>query len=281
MDLVRVSRRFDQTPMWDAYTGQKLAAQCQMTAWDNPRRDGLTTIRRTLSVAGNCRFPRRHAVIIGGLPWLISRLDNPDLWGTKINRDGYVAQQALLGINATTAEMLTETGTPTYLSRVWVKDVKDISTTSEAQGQYYVYFTQAEPVQESEFLYVDGRWHLVRNIVSGTAGLMIAECNELEADCVVQVKLQTPGAYNPVTETYDAAAEVVLKAIWLEWRDDYRHGLPSHEAEQTGDERLRFQAADAHHIRGDTRLELRGVTWQVTDIEPRLHGAVSAAIRRV
>ena len=43
MDLVAVSRRFDMTPLWDAYTGEKLSATCQVTVWDNPRRDGLTS----------------------------------------------------------------------------------------------------------------------------------------------------------------------------------------------------------------------------------------------
>ena len=281
MRLETVSSRFDRTPMWDAYTGQLLAGRCQMTAWDNPRRDGLTTIRRTLSMKNSTRLPARRALLIGGLAWIVARFDNVDTWGRHVSRDGYIAQQAMLGKVGSTDEVLLNTCTRSYLSRVWVKDVKDISTTSEAQGQYYVYFTETEQVTEGEFVFVDSRWHLVRNIISGTAGFMVAECNELEADCITEVELQAEGAYDPVTETYSDLTNRVLYAIRTTWKDDYTNDLASNEKEQIGDVRLRFSSGDADLIKLESRLTIQGKLWQVTGIEPRKGGAVSVSLRRV
>lgn len=281
MELYKVARRFDRSPMWDAYTGVRLPQKCQMTVWDSPRRDGLTTIRRTISVAPETVMPKRGTLYIGGAYWIISRLANPDTWGNHNIRTGYVAQMATLGRVANTDELLSDGSKPVFMSRTWVKDVKDITVTSEAQGQYYIYFPQGENLQEGEFAFIDNRWHIIRNIITGTAGLMIAECNELEVDAVVEVSIRTQGKYNPVTETYEEGEELKFKAVRMAWRDDYKHGLPTREAEQIGDIRLRIRAEDSGFVSRNTRLEIDGVTWQVADIEPRNSGAVSAVLRRV
>jgi hypothetical protein len=281
MGLEHVSARFDRSPMWDAYTGKRLKAKCQMTSWDSPRRDGLTTIRRTLSMAAQCKLPERHAVVVGGQAWIVSPLHNPDTWGGHTSRVGYIAQAAVQGVAANTVQVLSGGGTEVYLSRVWVKDVKDITTTSEAQGQYYVYFARGEPVTEGGFVYIDGRWHVVRNIIAGTAGLMVAECNELEPDCITDVETISDSAYDPVTETYTPAAAQTFPVIRMAWRDDYAHHLPSRENEQIGDTRLRVRESDKHFIRQDGRLKFDGVLWQVVEIGRRRDGSVSVTVRRV
>lgn len=280
-ELHQVSSYFDRTPMWDAYTGQKLRAKCQVTPWDTPRRDGMTTIRRTLFVKFGTVFPHRGAVVIAGQVWIISRLNNPDTWGEAVAREGYVAQYARVGRLADTQEMIDGTGYLVYVSRVWIKDVKDITTTSEAQGQYYIYFTHVEPVKVGGFILSDGRWHIVRNIINGTAGLMIAECNELEDDCVVDVEVRLAGEYDPVSETYTDSEVVNFKSILMNWRDDYYHSMSSHEPEQVGDMRLRIPSGYANLVTEDTRLHLKGHEWKI--VESRLHedGSESAVIRRI
>ncbi|PJO10753.1 hypothetical protein CRG49_000605 [Neisseria sp. N95_16] len=267
--------------MWDAYTGQKLRAKCQVTPWDTPRRDGMTTIRRTLFVKAGTVFPYRGAVVVAGQVWIISRLNNPDTWGENIAREGYVAQYARVGRLADTQAMIDNTGYPLYLSRVWVKDVKDITTTSEAQGQYYIYFTHAEPVKVGGFILSDDRWHIVRNIINGTAGLRVAECNELEEDCIVDVAIHLAGEYDPVSETYTDSERVNFKSILMNWRDDYYHSMPSREPEQVGDMRLRIPPEHTDLVTEDTRLHLKGYEWKV--VESRLHedGSESAVIRRI
>lgn len=280
-DLHEVSSMFERTPMWDAYTGRKLAVKCQITPWDTPRRDGMTTIRRTFFVKPNSKFPRRKAVIVANQVWLIARLSNPDTWGRNISREGYVAQYANLGLLADTEDVLSGNGYPVYVSRVWVKDVKDITSTSESQGQYYIYYTSEEPVYEGAFVFSDGRWHVVRNIISGTAGLMVAECNELEPDCVVDVETTQSGEYDPVLETYTDATRSVFKAVMLAWKDDYNHSMPSREAEEIGDKRLRVQSSDSSLITQDAVLSIKGFTWKVVEYQPKLDGSVSVVIRRV
>lgn len=281
MGLEHVSSRFDLTPVWDAYTGEKLAAKCQLTAWDTPRRDGLTTIRRTLYTAQNYKLPARCGLIFAGAYWIAARLRNPDAFGRHNPRVGYVVQQAYPAKRGNVNQVLSNTTTEVLLSRVWVKDVKDITSDSEFQGQYYVYFTEAERIGISEFLFVDGRWHIVRGIVSGTAGLMIAECNELAEDCIVNVEVQAAAVYDPVTESYSNGSDQTIPAVFMEWRDEYVNELPSNEKEQTGDKRIRVSNLHGRLLGMDTRLKIRGTTWQVTGLDTKADGSVSAALRRV
>ena len=97
MRLEQVSRFFDRTPMWDAYTGQKLRAKCQVVAWDSPRRDGLTTLRRTFYMRYGSHLPTRRTVVVGGEAWLVATDPSGDSFGAAVTRVGYVAQQAHLG----------------------------------------------------------------------------------------------------------------------------------------------------------------------------------------
>lgn len=281
MKLKAVARRFDLTPMWDVYTGQKLKAKCQVTAWDSPRRDGLTTVRRTLSMAYGAQLPARGAVVIGGDAWIVARDPSPDTFGYDVVRMGYVAQQAHIGKVGRTADVLDGTAKEVFLSRVWVKDVKDITTTSEAQGQYYIYFTEGEPVEQGQFLFIDGLWHICRNILTSAAGFFVAECNELEPDCVIDVPLVTQGRYNPITEQHEPAAPEVLKGILLGWRDDYVHELASAAKEQVGDIRIRFRAGDSGSLKLTSRMTHDGDEWQVVSMTERNDGSMSVVWRRV
>ena len=144
MQLKDVATKFDTTPIYNAYTGKMLAFTCQVTLWDNPRRDGLTTLRRTISVRKGFKLPNRRAVVIGQKAWIVGTYAHPDTFDADIVREGYVMQFAELGGLGTSREFLDLKPTPVYMSKVWIKDSKDISTTSEGQGQYNIYFTEGE-----------------------------------------------------------------------------------------------------------------------------------------
>ena len=279
MDLVSVAQLFDTTPMWDAYSGRLLKAKCQVTVWDNPRRDGLTTLRRTLSMSREAKLPTRRAVIIGGHVWLVSAFFNPDTWGAAVNRKGCVAQLAELGKVATTDQVLESTCESVYLSRVWVKDVKDITTSSEFQSQYYVYFSTGEQLEEGEFVFIKHRWHIIRNIYTATAGFSIAECNELERKCICSIEVDV-GSYDPVTESISSEVHKV-PVIQLDWRDDYCNRLPSAEPQQVGDIRFRTSRKYAHLLTEGSKFYFDGLQWTRVRVEHKNFGAVSVVLRRV
>ena len=121
----------------------------------------------------------------------------------------------------------------------------------------------------------------MRGIVSGTAGLMIAECNELAEDCIVNVEVQAAAVYDPVTESYSNGTAQTIPAVFMEWRDEYVNELPSNEKEQTGDKRIRVSDLHGRLLGMATRLKVRGTLWQVTGLDTKADGSVSAALRRV
>lgn len=279
MDLVAVSRRFDMTPLWDAYTGEKLSATCQVTVWDNPRRDGLTTLRRTLSMAYSVELPARHTLIIGGQVWIVSAYSNPDTWEKDVSRKGYVAQLAELGRISRTSQLLDGSGEYVYMSRVWVKDVKDITTSSEFQSQYYIYFTKGENFEEGEFAFIKDRWHIIRNVYTSTAGFYIAECNELEPECIFSLSVDV-GDYDPVSETTTKDIRQI-PVIKLDWRDDYTNSLPSAEPQQVGDIRFRTSQEYAEYLEKAVEVYFEGAKWKLVRVEHRNHGAISVVVRKV
>ncbi len=281
MELKNVAKRFDTTPMWESYTGKKLRARCQITPWDNPRRDGLTTVRRTISVEHRTLFPLRRAIYAGGAHWIVGDKHNPDTLNNSVTRVGYIVQQAEKGLVGETSQVLENSCKPTFMSRVWVKDVKDVTITSETQSQYFIYYVPYEDILDGSFIQLNGRWHIVHNTVTGVSGLNIAYCSELERDCVHTVKITTDGEWNPITESYAAGVSVSVKCIVTTPRDDFSNQLASRVTIQLGDVRLRFQSGYSQLVDLTTTIDYLGDIWQVIGIQDRTDESFSALIRRL
>lgn len=283
MKFESVSRKFDNTLMWDAYSGKPLKFRCQITAWDAPRRDGLTTVRRSMSVDAGFIPPSRRGIIAARQFWIMSHQPAHDTWNGNVHRAGYILQQATPADIFNTEDLLSSDGrgTVSLASRVWVKDVKDITTESEQQSQYLIYFAVGESVRESDFVMISERLHIVRNLYESAAGFLTAECNELEPDCIVGVSLVSKGHYNPVKETYEDTLGENFPAVRMNWKDDYSNHMPSFSKEEVGDKRLRISREHSQFVKMESRLHFDGNYWTVTGIDKRLDGAVSVSVRRV
>lgn len=283
MKFESVSRKFDRTLMWDAYNGKLLKYRCQITAWDVPRRDGLTTVRRSMSVDANFVPPQRRGIIAAKQFWIMSHFPSHDTWGNNVHRAGYILQHAEPAEIFGTENLLASDGIglTALASRVWVKDVKDISQESELQSQYLIYFAVGENIRESDFVLLSDRVHIVRNLYESAAGFLVAECNELETDCIIGVSLVSTGHYNPVTESYEDEKSVAFPAVRMNWKDDYSNHLPSFAKEEVGDRRLRLSREHAPLVKMDSKLDFDGHRWSVTGIDDRPDGAVSVSVRRV
>lgn len=278
MQLKDVARRFDTTPIFEAYTGEIWPHRCQVTLWDNPRRDGLTTLRRTISGGKGFTLPPRRAVVIGEKAWIVGTYAHPDTFDADIVREGYVMQFAQLGAVGTALDFFNSTFKPVYVSRVWVKDVKDISTTSEAQSQYFIYFTEDEDVREGEFIFVHNRLHIVRNIKKEASGLWTAEANELEDEVFGEIKFPGGSTYDPITETWTGGTLNTAPAIVLKWNDDYIYDLASHEKPLVGDIRMRLRSTDTPSL--DDLITYHDLEYRVVSITPRGPDVNSVVIRR-
>lgn len=278
MQIKDVAAKFDTTPVYDAYTGALLPYRCQVTLWDNPRRDGLTTLRRTISGGKGFQLPPRRAVVIGSQAWIGGTYMHPDTFDADVVRVGCVIQFAELGGLGTSREFLDMEPTPVYLSKVWIKDVKDISTTSESQGQYNIYYTEGENVQEGEFLYIQNRMHIVRNCMKGAGGLWIAEVNELEPECFQEISFGVEGEYDPIMDEYVGGDVKKANVIVLRWNDDYEYELPSHEKYQVGDIRMRVKVEESPVIGDD--VTYLGDVYTVVSVTERADSVNSVVIRR-
>ena len=282
MKLQNVARFFDSTPLRDAYTNANFGVG-QLDLFDDSKRDGVTVLRRVLSVVAQWTPPPRGVLSFTGESWIVG-LAYPDVFKGQVIRKRFILHRSD-GICQflTGDELLTPgaTGLKAHASKAWVKDVKDISTTSDLQSQYVVYAAKSEALAQGMFVrFPDGTILLARNSYSAVSGFRALECSELEPDALttVQLTLQRP-TYDPVLETYAAVAPVAVPAIVTRFLDDYEFRNEKMPDAFIGDLRVRVRAVDAVGVQAGDSLTLNSKSWKILSVDPRADSTLSMHIR--
>ena len=282
MKLQNVDRFFDSTPLRDAYTNANFGVG-QLDLFDDSKRDGVTVLRRVLSVVAQWTPPPRGVLSFTGENWLVG-LSYPDVFKGQVIRKRFILHrsdgicQFLTGDELLTAGA---TGLKAHASKAWVKDVKDISTTSDLQSQYVVYAAKSEALAQGMFVrFPDGTTLLARNSYSAVSGFRALECSELEPDALttVQLTLQRP-TYDPVLETYATVAPVAVPAIVTRFLDDYEFRNEKMPDAFIGDLRVRVRAVDAVGVQAGDSIALNSKSWKILSVDPREDSTLSMHVR--
>lgn len=282
MKFQNVARFFDSTPLRDAYTNANFGVG-QLDLFDDSKRDGVTVLRRVLSVVAQWTPPPRGVLSFTGEIWIVG-LAYPDVFKGQVIRKRFILHRSD-GICQflTGDELLTPgaTGLKAHASKAWVKDVKDISTTSDLQSQYVVYAAKSEALAQGMFVrFPDGTTLLARNSYSAVSGFRALECSELEPDALttVQLTLQRP-TYDPVLETYATVAPVVVPAIVTRFLDDYEFRNEKMPDAFIGDLRVRVRAVDAVGVQAGDSIALNSKSWKILSVDPREDSTLSMHVR--
>ena len=282
MRFPNVANYFDRTPIRDAYSRISLG-HGQLDLFDDSKRDGVTVLRRVLSTKSSWNAPLRGVVDLAGASWMVGNAYPDQFYGAIVRKRYILHRSEGLCQFLTGNELLTAgaVGIRAHASKVWVKDTKDISTTSEQQSQYVVYAPMSETLSQGLYVrFPDGTLLLARNCFPTAAGFRALECSELEPTALTTIQMVVQRAtYDPVTETYAAVAPAPIPAVVTRFLDDYEFRNEKMSDAFVGDLRVRVRAVDAPQVRAGDTIALNAVQFNVLSVDTRADNTLSLHVR--
>jgi len=282
MRFPNVANYFDRTPIRDAYSRISLG-HGQLDLFDDSKRDGVTVLRRVLSTKSSWNAPLRGVVDLSGASWMVGNAYPDQIYGAIVRKRYILHRSEGLCQFLTGNELLTAgaVGIRAHASKVWVKDTKDISTTSEQQSQYVVYAPMSEALSQGLYVrFPDGTLLLARNCFPTAAGFRALECSELEPTALTTIQMVVQRAtYDPVTETYAAVAPAPIPAVVTRFLDDYEFRNEKMSDAFVGDLRVRVRAVDAPQVRAGDTIALNAVQFNVLSVDTRADNTLSLHVR--
>jgi hypothetical protein len=281
MRLVDAAAYFDRTVCTDAYTlGSPFNGQ--LNVFDDSARDGTTVLRRVLSVADGTPIPARRAIQAHGQFYIIGA-DHIDSFNGAVIRRKYVCHRADgLAVAASADQALRAlAGTSMYAGRVWVKDMKELETSSRLSAFMSIFVASTETVGVGDFVSLSGRWHLVRNVFLGAAGFLTLESDQLAADCLgtAAYSARAGNVYDAVNDVIDGATATVPVMVHR-WQDDFFYRLMTSAKFEVGDVVARVSKTNVPTaLAGDTFV-FAGDHYNVVSVRDDGRGAWTLHARR-
>jgi hypothetical protein len=259
MKLKSAARYFDDTPVYDGYTGAFLF-NCQFSSFNDANAVGSTSTRRILSIAPGLVVPTRRVIKVFDDHWLVGD-GNPDSWKGQVIRQSFNMKKttALVSILTPGQACLGQAGTQAYAQAIYFKD--DVSPQQDANyDTFWNYFlAPVEPVSRGTILR-DGSRHLrARGAYLPLEDLRIAQCDETDSG-PVSVTFET-GAYNPTTDSF-ASGPQAAPVILLDFPKAYRFQTSSASKEQPGDIAALVAASSLTPSVGKA-VTIAGAVWRI------------------
>ena len=234
MRLHKAANRFDDSVLYDAYTGTRVG-NGQLDPTDIFKLDGAAVTRRVISVAPDTVMPTRLAVKLGADVYVVGSPSTDEWKGSPI-RTKYVlhltASQATI---KSIAEALSDApGRTAYASREWNKDVPDPKVSSTYFNDYHIFLAHNESVRQYDLLFIDNQWHICHAVHPSLSGFVDAVSHEIIGVGFEMATVST-NTYSPVLDAYTATA-TSIKMLRLRWQENFRLLTQGQEEYERGDE---------------------------------------------
>lgn len=266
MKLTSAAKYFDKLAVIDAYSDEQ-AMLGQMDLYDDSQRDGLTTVRRILSVAPGLDMPSRHAVKLGSDVYLVSHLPAYDYFQSSPIRSKFIVHRAdgLAEIVTVLQELTNVNGTAAYAALLWLKGGKEVDESSEMTNILTAYFAKGESVQVGDLVYLDGAWYFVKDSYITASGFQAATIDQLD---MPNFEMVGYGArtYNPVTDAYSVVSTNV-KALYMRWQSKFEYMSPATAKYVEGDDVVLVAAAAVVAPKTGDRVTLSFGVREVVDVQ--------------
>lgn len=268
MNLHSVSTRFDKTVCTDAYNPTTMFLG-QLDIFDDSKRDGVTVDRRILSCSPDVVIPARRTILIDGKAWLIGQ-NNPDSFRGRPIRSRYILHACeYLGILQTAKELLSSGGLPLYAATVWIKDSKEMETSSKLYSFFNAYFAKGEPVEAGMFLTLGSVSYRIRNVFESAAGVTVGEASVLpNGSFQTALYKGTAGqTYDAINDNYTTSADVTIDGIYERFGDSYEYESQAAEKYQIGDRLFTIEVSSVANPKVGDNLTLLGGPWRVVSVQ--------------
>lgn len=200
MHLSDVSKYYDDTMMYEAYTGEAVG-YCQFSSFNDSNALGSTSTRRTLSVAPDVVIPTRRALTILGEVWIVGD-GTADSWqGVPVRQSFNMRKATDLSIVRSPSQACGGFGgTPMYTSKAWFKDYQDQNQGSSVDVSWSVFAASTETIPDgSIFVNPDGT-----RLMAKANFVPLADLQTIRADSVDAPVAVTFGnsVYDPEQDAY-------------------------------------------------------------------------------
>jgi hypothetical protein len=268
LTLADASSYFDRTEVVDPDTGA-LLFRGQIDPFDDAKRDAGGAYRRVLSTAPSVVLPVSRALRAMGEVWLAGLQETDGL--EQVHRRKYVLQQAPDKFNVSRLPgFLTATAVASLWGAVkWVKDGKEIDTSSRSVPVYGFHFASGSDVREYDVLWSGTQAYLVNAVHPQASGFLGATALKLE-HAAVDATLATR-TYDPVSGSYTASTPSTVKALRVRWQSLFLYGSEAEARYREGDCSMVLPAGTS--VATKDTLTLGTETWRVVSSED-LGGAV-------
>jgi hypothetical protein len=260
MRLKAAARYFDDTPVYDGYTGAFLW-MCQFSSFNDANAVGSTSTRRILSIAPGLALPARRVLRIFDDWWLVGD-GNPDSWkGDQIRQSFNMKKSNARTVVLTPAQAcLAATGSTVYAQAIYFKDSINSLNNADYDPFWNFFFAPGEAVGKGSFLRDStGKLFRVRSSYVPLEDLRICQSDEVDIGPVTAVF--ATGAYDPVLDTA-AAGSVTTSVLLMDFTKAYSYLTQASERVAAGDMNALVAASALTPEPGRT-VAIAGTTWRI------------------
>jgi hypothetical protein len=277
MKLSQAATFFHTTPFADAYD-PLVTFNGRLSPYDDNARDSLSTERRIMAVGAGVAIPARRVVKVGNQCWIVGQ-GSQDFHGTEELRNKYVLHRAdELAQVRTFGEVLEGVGgQDLWANRLWVKNSKEGTESSEMYGSYQIYFSEVEDLRDAAWttgaftdgrednvlVSIQGRWHLIRTTLRSAGGLLVAVADELPDPVILDVDYTT-NVYNRALDK-KVPTDIVVKAVNLRWQSNFTYLAQYSPKFQPGDIQIVVLKTAVTPSAGDN-VVVRGTKYKVVTV---------------
>jgi hypothetical protein len=259
MRLKDAAKFFDDTPVYDGYTGEFLW-NCQFSSFNDANAVGSTSTRRILSIAPGLQLPARRAVKVFDDTWLVGD-GNPDSWKSQPIRQSFNMKKstALVELLTPAQACLSQAGTAVYAQAIYFKDTVNSLNNADYDPFWNYFVAPGEPLAKGSFIRDGSRLMRVRSSYVPLEDLRIGQSDEIDIGPVAAAF--STGAYDATTDAY-AATVVNTSVVVFDFVKAYSYLTQTSDRVAAGDMNALVPAAALTPEVGKS-VTFSGAAWKV------------------
>lgn len=264
MKLTVAARRADKTPCYEGYTGSLLWT-AQLLNYDETKRDSETAERRVLSMAADKVLPTRRVIQIASKRYIVGQ-GHDDLIGPTVARVGYVIHEATeqATIKTLAQAVALQAGTTAWAGRAWVKHQAFSEQSATLVPQHHIHFSTTETVTPDLLVWFGGGIHLVRAVMQGAGGTLVATCDELPSPVLEPAATVKTGQWDKITDKQQNTT-VVTPLIRMRWQSLFQY--KNKAAPTFGPDDIQVAIPTSVSVISGSKLTLSDGTWLVSNVD--------------
>ncbi len=265
MDISTAASMFDNQPVLDAYT-EDLVFVGQPLNYDGSVRDSVASWRQAIS-ALKVIVPARGVVKFGNEVFIAGRIIQDFFQGDVVREnlilhpcDGTYQQGAATNFLTAPVDII-----PFHGGVTWRKSTSDEKESPELHNVCDIYLSKTEtyPTPDDLILADNSIMYRVISVENREGGFIVAVCNELGFNVVVDASYIKKGVYDSATDAMADGVPIALKAIVELTRTNFKFLVADTAKYEPGDRVITVRNVDVVSPDPEDSVTVSGVVYRV------------------